>query len=109
MSDHPFKEIEDKYGIAENGEADLTPRIDEVIEFLKTELRRELKLKEGAEKLRRATSDKNSSTQARNMVKKSNSRLLELQKDLGDLNNFRLFVVGGDARHGRQSVGFWLS
>ncbi|XP_055328553.1 serine/threonine-protein kinase N2-like [Paramacrobiotus metropolitanus] len=32
------------------------------------------------------------------MVKKSTSVLLELQKDLNDLNNFRLFVVGGDSK-----------
>lgn len=94
-SNHPFQELEEKYQLSKHGPDFLMQRIDQLAQFLRSEIRKELKIKEGAEKLSAASTDRSNSQQARTFVKKSNSRLLELQKDLADLNNFRLYVVGG--------------
>ncbi|OQV25171.1 Serine/threonine-protein kinase N2 [Hypsibius exemplaris] len=97
-SNHPYKELQDRYRLAEDGDEGLLNRIDLLAQFLRSEVKKELKIKEGAEKISIATTDRSNSQQARTMVKKSNSRLLELQKDLSDLNNFRLYVVGGASK-----------
>lgn len=99
-TNHPYRELEEKYQLSKHGPEFLMQRIDQLAQFLRSEIRKELKIKEGAEKLSAASTDRNNSQQARTFVKKSNSRLLELQKDLADLNNFRLYVVGGVSKQG---------
>ena len=60
--------------------------IEETKEAVKREIRKEMKIKEGAEKLREATSDKETLAHVKIIVKKANDRLQELQRELQDLN-----------------------
>ena len=58
------------------------------VDGLKTEIRRQLKIKEGAENFKKATTDKKSLTQCNTILKEANSKLQELhnQLALADLN-----------------------
>ena len=56
------------------------------VDDLKTEIRRQLKIKEGAENFKKATTDKKSLTQCNTILKEANSRLQELHHQLQDLN-----------------------
>ena len=61
-------------------------RLEEIKDQIKREIRKELKIKEGAENLRRVTTDKKSLAYVDNMLKKSNRKLEELHHELQELN-----------------------
>ena len=56
------------------------------VDDLKTEIRRQLKIKEGAENFKKATTDKKSLTQCNTILKEANYKLQELHHQLQDLN-----------------------
>lgn len=56
--------------------------------FLKKEIRKELKIKEGAENFRKASSDKKSLSNIEKIVRQSNNTLQELQDDLAEVDRF---------------------
>uniref|UniRef100_A0A8C7HVM8 protein kinase C n=1 Tax=Oncorhynchus kisutch TaxID=8019 RepID=A0A8C7HVM8_ONCKI len=66
----------------------LSPRqkLDEIKEQIRREIRKELKIKEGAENLRKVTTDKKSLAYVDNMLKKSNKKVEELHQELQELN-----------------------
>ncbi|XP_045203432.2 serine/threonine-protein kinase N2-like isoform X2 [Mercenaria mercenaria] len=72
--------------------------IEEAREAVKKEIRKEMKIKEGAEKLREATTDKKSLAHVQTIVKKANNRLQELQQELNELSTYLLVSnsLGGD-------------
>jgi protein kinase N len=76
--------------------------IEEAREAVKKEIRKEMKIKEGAEKLREATSDKKSLAHVQTIVKKANNRLQELQQELNELSTYLLVSnsLGGDVIDG---------
>ena len=57
-----------------------------------------MKIKEGAEKLKEATSDKKSLAHVSTIVKKANNRLEELQQELKEIETYLLVAnsMGGD-------------
>ena len=55
-------------------------------EEIKRDIRKELKIKEGAENMKKATTDKKSLANVNIIVKQSNTRLHELQQELNELN-----------------------
>ncbi|XP_066563840.1 serine/threonine-protein kinase N1 isoform X2 [Amia ocellicauda] len=61
-------------------------RLDERREVIRREIRRELKIKEGAENLRRATTDRRNLQNVEGMLKNSSRRLDQLHRDLQDLD-----------------------
>ncbi|KAL1022894.1 hypothetical protein UPYG_G00033850 [Umbra pygmaea] len=61
-------------------------KLDEVKDHIKREIRKELKIKEGAENLKKVTTDKKRLAYVDNMLKKSNKKLEELHQELQDLN-----------------------
>ena len=61
-------------------------RLEEIKDQIKREIRKELKIKEGAENLRRVTTDKKSLAYVDNLLKKSNRKLEELHHELQELN-----------------------
>ncbi|KAG7321555.1 hypothetical protein KOW79_014413 [Hemibagrus wyckioides] len=61
-------------------------KLDEIREQIKREIRKELKIKEGAENLRRVTTDKKRLAYVDTMLKKSNKKVEELHQDLQELN-----------------------
>lgn len=72
--------------------------IEEAIDSVKKEIRKEMKIKEGAERLREATNDKKSLNHIQSIVKKANNRLQELQQELNELSTYLLVSnsLGGD-------------
>ncbi|XP_037538090.1 serine/threonine-protein kinase N2 [Nematolebias whitei] len=61
-------------------------KLDEIKEQIRREIRKELKIKEGAENLRKVTTDKKSLAYVDNMLKKSNKKVVELHQELQELN-----------------------
>lgn len=53
---------------------------------LKAEIRRELKIKEGAENLARVAKDKRSRNEVSSILKRSNHKLQELHRQLNEVN-----------------------
>ncbi|XP_043941567.1 serine/threonine-protein kinase N2 [Protopterus annectens] len=60
--------------------------VQQRLDQIKREIRKELKIKEGAENLRKVTTDKKNLAYVENMLKKSNKKLEELHQELQDLN-----------------------
>ena len=88
-----------KYGFAPDiSDAALPQKLEELREYIKREIRRELKIKEGAEKLRTATSDKKSLQNVSSIVKKANTKLQELQAELHELDS-QILLTQGQAEH----------
>ncbi|XP_030669428.1 serine/threonine-protein kinase N2-like isoform X2 [Nomascus leucogenys] len=61
-------------------------KLDDIKDRIKREIRKELKIKEGAENLRKVTTDKKSLAYVDNILKKSNKKLEELYHKLQELN-----------------------
>lgn len=95
-------ELGAKYGLstegltvgAAAGSCTVVQKLDEMREHIKREIRRELRIKEGAGKLRTATSDRKSLQNVSSIVKKANSRLQELQTVLHELESQILLNQG---------------
>ena len=85
--DSPIHELALKYGIPQDlGDSDLQLALKELEREVKEAIRKELKIKEGAENLRKVTTDKKSLSNVNLIVKKANTKLQELQEDLQELN-----------------------
>ncbi|XP_052789265.1 serine/threonine-protein kinase N2-like isoform X2 [Mya arenaria] len=67
-----------------------TAEIEEAKEAIKREIRKEMKIKEGAEKLKEVTTDKKSLADVHTIVKKANNRLQQLQEELNEINLYLL-------------------
>ena len=75
----------------EHGDPSLGGRLEELKEHIRREIRKELKIKEGAENLRKVSTDKKS---VANLVKKANTKLQELQFELLQLEEQILLTQG---------------
>uniref|UniRef100_A0A8C1J615 protein kinase C n=1 Tax=Cyprinus carpio TaxID=7962 RepID=A0A8C1J615_CYPCA len=73
-------------------------RLDEQRERIRREIRKELKIKEGAENLRRATTDKRNAQQVESQLRSSNRRLDSLHAQLQELDA-HIVVKGTDDSH----------
>lgn len=60
--------------------------VDTLRDTIKLEIRRELKIKEGAENLRKVSTDKRTLAQCQQAIKQSSHKLTELHDHLQDLN-----------------------
>uniref|UniRef100_A0AAR2JHT0 protein kinase C n=1 Tax=Pygocentrus nattereri TaxID=42514 RepID=A0AAR2JHT0_PYGNA len=74
-------------------------RLDEQRERIRREIRKELKIKEGAENLRRATTDKRNAQQVDSQLRSSNRRLDSLHAQLQELDA-HIVVKGTDDTRG---------
>lgn len=82
---HPvLYELSHKYGLRTEQvpESELPNMLEELKEHIRREIRKELKIKEGAEKLREVAADRRSVAA---IVKAANGRLCELQAELHEL------------------------
>ncbi|XP_055836723.1 serine/threonine-protein kinase N isoform X9 [Episyrphus balteatus] len=93
---HPvLYELSHKYGFTDNlPESALPNRLEEIKEAIRREIRKELKIKEGAEKLREVATDRRSLNDVASIVKKSNSKLAELKSELQELESQILLTQG---------------
>lgn len=64
-----------------------------------------LQIKEGAEKLREATTDRRYLSDVVNMVKKSNSKLAELKSELHELESQIILTQGNSLSSGNNGQG----
>ncbi len=67
-------------------DAGFQQNLEYIKEQIKKDIRKELKLKEGAENIRKVTTDKKSIANINNMVKQANIKLHELRQELNELN-----------------------
>ncbi|XP_039286849.1 serine/threonine-protein kinase N isoform X2 [Nilaparvata lugens] len=94
---HPvLYELSHKYGVQTEcvSEAALPCKLEELKELIRREIRKELKIKEGAEKLREVATDRKSLSDVAHIVKKSNSKLGELQAELHELESQIILTQG---------------
>uniref|UniRef100_A0A1S4MY61 protein kinase C n=1 Tax=Pediculus humanus subsp. corporis TaxID=121224 RepID=A0A1S4MY61_PEDHC len=88
---HPILyELSHKYGLPTSDgvpEAVLSSKLEELKEHIRKEIRKELKIKEGAEKLREAAKDRKSLADVASILKKSNTKLADLQADVQELES----------------------
>ena len=90
-----LNELSVKYGIQTHlSHAPLPQKLDELREYLRREIKKELKIKEGAENLRKVAKDKKSVSDVNHIVKKSNNKLTELQAELMELEAQLLVTQG---------------
>ncbi|KAI9582449.1 hypothetical protein GQX74_009836 [Glossina fuscipes] len=96
---HPvLYELSHKYGFTDNlPESALPDRLEEIKEAIRREIRKELKIKEGAEKLREVAKDRRSLNDVATIVKKSNSKIAELKSELQELESQILLTQGNTA------------
>uniref|UniRef100_A0AAY4BBP0 protein kinase C n=1 Tax=Denticeps clupeoides TaxID=299321 RepID=A0AAY4BBP0_9TELE len=78
-------------------------RLDEQRERIRREIRKELKIKEGAENLRRATTDKRNAHQVDSQLRSSSRRLDQLHGALQELDA-HIVVKGPDDARGRDRI-----
>ena len=97
---HPvLYELSHKYGLQTESlpESALPYKLEELKEHIRKEIRKELKIKEGAEKLREVAKDRKSLSDVAHIVKKSNSKLNELQAELQELESQIILTKGQDS------------
>ncbi|XP_054290402.1 serine/threonine-protein kinase N-like [Macrosteles quadrilineatus] len=97
---HPvLYELSHKYGFQTEAvpEAALPCKLEELKEHIRREIRKELKIKEGAEKLREVATDRKSLSDVAHIVKKSNSKLGELHAELQELESQIILTQGQSA------------
>uniref|UniRef100_A0A0B7AI39 protein kinase C n=1 Tax=Arion vulgaris TaxID=1028688 RepID=A0A0B7AI39_9EUPU len=91
-----YHELSQRLGLeGDISEADMQQKLEEFKEYLKKEIRKEMKIKEGAEKLREASTDKRALQNVSSIVKKANTKLQELHQELQDLNAYLLVTNTG--------------
>ncbi|KAL7735203.1 hypothetical protein ACLKA6_016122 [Drosophila palustris] len=107
---HPvLYELSHKYGFTENlPESCMSIRLEEIKEAIRREIRKELKIKEGAEKLREVAKDRRSLSDVAVLVKKSKSKLAELKSELQELESQILLTSANTAvnSNGQESIAF---
>ncbi|GIY39159.1 hypothetical protein CEXT_365001 [Caerostris extrusa] len=83
------------YGLQHNVlDASLPPKLEDIKKQLKEEIRKELKIKEGAEKSEKSHFRQKSLSNINSIVKKANSKLHDLQQELQELNAYMLVFQG---------------
>ncbi|XP_055688838.1 serine/threonine-protein kinase N isoform X4 [Lutzomyia longipalpis] len=103
---HPvLYELSHKYGFTDNlPESALPNRLEEIKEAIRREIRKELKIKEGAEKLREVATDRRSLSDVASIVKKSNSKLAELKSELHELESQIILTQGNSVTTNGQDI-----
>ena len=69
-----------------NSETSIHMQVEQLRETLRGEIRRELKIKEGAENLRKVSTDKKTLAQCNQAIKQSNAKLDQLHHELQEVN-----------------------
>ena len=76
-------------------------RLKELQEQTKKKILTEMKIKEGAENLRKATSDKKAQANVNSIVKQANSKLEELNEELQEVNAYLLMTNSNNITPGK--------
>lgn len=90
-----LNELSVKYGIQTHlSHSPLPQKLEELREYIRREIKKELKIKEGAENLRKVAKDRKSVSDVNVIVKKSNTKLTEMQQELQELESQILVSQG---------------
>uniref|UniRef100_T1J1B0 protein kinase C n=1 Tax=Strigamia maritima TaxID=126957 RepID=T1J1B0_STRMM len=91
-----FQDLSLKYGFQPDlsDGYSLQHKLEVLKEQMKKEIRKELKIKEGAENLRKVATDKRSIANVNSILKKANNKLQELQEDLHEMDSHILMTRG---------------
>jgi regulator of replication initiation timing len=96
---HPaLYELSHKYGLIgdlSDGGTVMAQQLEELKEHIRKEIRKELKIKEGAEKLKEVTTDRKSLVELTGLVKKSKTKLSEMRAELQELDSQIILTQGG--------------
>ena len=106
-----YGELGKRYDIEPDlSDVNLQRRLEQIKEGLKREIRKELKIKEGAENLRKVTTDKKSLDNVNKMVKLANSKLEELHQELQELDAHLLVATKSNnkfpGKHSKYTYSF---
>lgn len=92
-------ELGHKYGLnpapSDGGGVGVSHKLEELKELIRREIRKELKIKEGAEKLRDVSKDRKSLAELTALVKQSSVKLSEMQAELQELDSQIILTQGG--------------
>ncbi|VEN54821.1 unnamed protein product [Callosobruchus maculatus] len=102
---HPvIYELSHKYGLPTENliESQLPGKLEELKEIIRREIRKELKIKEGAEKLRGVSTDRRSLSHVATIVKNSNWKLTELKNELSELESQIILFCASVANFAKQ-------
>ncbi|XP_046413863.1 serine/threonine-protein kinase N isoform X2 [Neodiprion fabricii] len=92
---HPVLfELSHKYGVGGSDQMPLPARLDELREHIRREIRKELKIKAGAENLRLVATDRKALAHVATLVKQANNKLSELQVELQELESQIILTQG---------------
>lgn len=80
-------------------------KLEELKEIIRREIRKELKIKEGAEKLREVSTDRKSLSHVATIVKNSNWKLTELKNELSELESQIILSQGKSTPTSQSSNG----
>ncbi|XP_078604657.1 serine/threonine-protein kinase N2-like isoform X9 [Branchiostoma floridae x Branchiostoma japonicum] len=83
---HFVNHIGQRYGMQDVSDSDIQQKLEYLREHIKNDIKKEYKIKEGAEKVRKVTTDKKSLANVDSIVKKSNKKIQELHEQLQELN-----------------------
>ncbi|KAL4608328.1 serine/threonine-protein kinase N2 isoform X1 [Arapaima gigas] len=89
IGDARSRVVSERLGLGHNldlSDTMVQQKLDEIKDQIRREIRKELKIKEGAENLRKVTTDKKSLAYVDHMLKKSNKKVEELHQELQELN-----------------------
>ena len=90
-----MEDVMERFGFSgDMSDADIQVKLREKEDSIRKEIRKQMKLKEGAEKLYRAATDKKSTTDAQAIVKQANNRLIELNDELQDVSAYLIMANG---------------
>ena len=79
-------------------------KLKEVQEQIKKQILTEMKIKEGAENLRKATTDKKSLANVNSIVKKANTKLEDLNQELQEVNAYLLMTNTNNTPSGESKL-----
>ncbi|XP_066295531.1 serine/threonine-protein kinase N2-like isoform X3 [Branchiostoma lanceolatum] len=83
---HFVDHLGQRYGMQDVSDSDIQQKLEYLREHIKNDIKKEYKIKEGAEKVRKVTTDKKSLANVDSIVKKSNKKIQELHEQLQELN-----------------------
>ncbi|XP_078686035.1 serine/threonine-protein kinase N2-like isoform X9 [Branchiostoma floridae x Branchiostoma belcheri] len=83
---HFVNHLGQRYGMQDVSDSDIQQKLEYLREHIKNDIKKEYKIKEGAEKVRKVTTDKKSLANVDSIVKKSNKKIQELHEQLQELN-----------------------
>lgn len=90
-----MEDLVERFGFSTDlSDTDIQVKLREKEEAIRRDILKQMKLKEGAEKLHRAATDRKSAGDAQVIIKQAGSRLIELNDELQDVSAYLIMANG---------------